>query len=875
MKIIINLFFIIIFCQLKLSAQDYIFFLDSQHEFSYEYSWGFENAPSSLELVFARFPTSTKYKFSGNNSLKIHWKSSELGNWAIAAATDGWAPNDFTLKDSISFMLYTEKAIDAKSFPIMYLEDVYNNKTLKVSVSDYFKKIKTNKWQKISIPISIFKENINNVNLKKIKTIFWGQGIADNLEHTLYIDDLKITGGKVINGDSTVVIVVLGSSTAEGFGAKPIDSSWVNRYRSYIKSIDSSYYVINLGIGGYSTYQIMPTRFMPPVERPKPSITKNITYALTFHPSAIIINLPSNDAAYGYSISEQLKNYDTIFTIASKHNIPVWISTPQPRNFPLDISNEQMRLRDSLINRYGDKTLDFWNPFANIDGTQDSIYGFGDGIHLNNLGHRIIFEKVVNADILSHLNRKVVHSKPIFTSKSDKDRFIDSLILKMSLEEKVGQLVQIVGLDKVDENWIRQGKVGSYLSGVWNPEKAQDFQKIAVEESRLKIPLLFANDVIHGYSTIFPVPLAESCSWNPVLVKKAYEIVAFEAASEGTHWTYAPMVDIARDPRWGRIVEGSGEDPYLGSIMAAARVKGFQGNSLKDKYTIAATAKHYVAYGAAEAGRDYNSVNIGKRILNEIYLPPFKMAVDSGVATIMSAFNDIDGVPASANYYTLTDVLKHQWKFKGFVISDFNSVAELVPHGIAADKSEAALKGFTAGVDVDMVGDTSLGNVYSPNLKDLVNEGKISEDNINQSVRKILGLKYDLGLFENPYIDKNYFEDHAISQEVKDKTALQLSRESIVLLKNQNSVLPINKNINSIAVIGPLADDIENIQGGWAAKGQKDNLISILEAIKNKVSSNVTINFAKGCEINDSNKVGFADALEVAKKSDLIIVVVG
>ncbi len=856
-------------------AQDYIYFLDSQNEFSYPNSWGFETSPSSIELVFARFPINAKHKFSGRNSLKLHWKSVEGGDWGIAAAADGWSPNDFTLKDTISFMLYSEINIDSKNLPLMYLEDVYNNKTLKISVSDHVKKIIPKKWRKVSIPISIFKENISNAKLEKIKTIFWGQNIADNIEHTLLIDDLKITGGKVISGDSTVVIVILGSSTAEGFGATPIDSSWVNRYRSYIKNIDSSFYVINLGLGGYSTYQIMPSRYLPPAQRPNPSVTKNISYALTFHPSAIIINLPSNDAAYGYSVSEQLANYDTVLSIASKNKIPVWIATPQPRNFPLLVRNELMSLRDSILNRYGDKGLDFWNPFANIDGTQDSVYGFGDGIHLNNLGHRIISQKVVDADILNHLSRKINYTQPTPLSKSNKDRFLDSLILKMTLSEKVGQLVQVVSMDKVSEDWIRKGKVGSYLIGVWNPDKAQEFQRIAVEESRLKIPLLFANDIIHGYKTIFPVPLAEACSWNPNLIRRAYEIAAFESAEEGTHWTYAPMVDISRDPRWGRIVEGSGEDTYLGSIIAAARVKGFQGNNLKSKNTIAATAKHFAAYGAAEGGRDYNSVNIGKRILNEVYLPPFKMAVDSGAATIMSSFNDIDGVPASANHFTLTEILKKQWGFEGVVISDFNSIAELIPHGIAKDKSEAALKGLTAGVDIDMVGDTVLGNVYSPSLEDLVRSGKLSEDYINQSVKKVLALKYDLGLFENPFIDKNYFEEHGISQDEKNKTALQLARESIVLLKNKSNILPLNKNIKSIAVIGPLADDVENIQGGWAGKGKHDNLISILKAIKNKVSSETKINFTKGCEITGVQKNGFEDAINAAKKSEVAIVVVG
>lgn len=464
-----------------------------------------------------------------------------------------------------------------------------------------------------------------------------------------------------------------------------------------------------------------------------------------------------------------------------------------------------------------------------------------------------------------------------------KNEKVESLLQQMTLEEKIGQLVQVVGADKVGTDWIREGKVGSYLIGTRGAYEANRLQKIAVEESRLGIPLLFANDVIHGYNTIFPIPLAESCSWNPELIEKAASIAAQEAAAEGTHWTYAPMVDIARDPRWGRIMEGSGEDPYLGSILAAARVKGFQGNSLEDKETIAACAKHFVAYGAAEAGKDYNTVDISERVLREIYLEPFHTAVKSGVATLMSAFNDIGGIPASANKFTLKDILRGEWNFNGFVISDFNSVAELIPHGIAADKKEAALKGFINGVDMDMVGDTLQGNIYSPNLKELVDEGKIPLEFIDNSVRSILSLKYELGLFENPYTDSLYFAENLPSQEERDKITLELARESIVLLKNEehpgssegNKILPLSKNIKSIALIGPLADNKADLLGSWACDGRDSNVVSILEGIKSKVSSSTKINYIEGTEIMEEKPEEFAKAIEMAKNSEVVVLAIG
>ncbi|MDO8548614.1 MAG: glycoside hydrolase family 3 C-terminal domain-containing protein, partial [Ignavibacteria bacterium] len=356
------------------------------------------------------------------------------------------------------------------------------------------------------------------------------------------------------------------------------------------------------------------------------------------------------------------------------------------------------------------------------------------------------------------------------------------------------------------------------------------------------------------------------------------EIAAFEASSEGTHWTYAPMVDIARDPRWGRIMEGSGEDPYLGSIMASSRVKGFQGDDLKDKTKIGACSKHYVAYGGAEGGRDYNTVDISEHTLREVYLRPFHAAVETGVASIMSAFNDLNGIPASGNYFTLTEVLRNEWKWDGVIISDWNSIGELVKHRFAKDKKDAALKGFTAGVDIDMAGDTIDGNVYSPHLKNLVEEGLISEDKIDESVRRVLKMKYKLGLFEDPYVDIEFFKNNTGKvggKSYKDSIALQLAKESIVLLKDENNLLPIKKNIKSIALIGPLANNPEDVLGVWSAAGKPDDVVTVLQGLKNLLGDNTEINFVKGCNINDDDTSGFKEAVEMAKKSDVVILVVG
>lgn len=450
---------------------------------------------------------------------------------------------------------------------------------------------------------------------------------------------------------------------------------------------------------------------------------------------------------------------------------------------------------------------------------------------------------------------------------------VDSLLSKMTLQEKIGQLVRKTDDNSETGEIIREGKIGSMGNMGWRIRDS--LQKIAVEQSRLHIPLVFAADVIHGYHTTLPVPLAQSCSWDPQLVEKAARIAALEAASDGINWTFAPMVDIARDPRWGRIVEGAGEDPYLGSVMAAAYVKGYQGKYLSSKGSIAATAKHYVAYGAAQAGRDYNTVDISERTLREIYLPPFHSAVMAGAASIMSAFNDLNGVPASGNYFTLTKILRDEWKFKGVVISDYNSVGELVNHGVAKNKSDAARVGITAGVDVDLAGDTVMGDIYAPYLENLVKSHIVPESLIDRSARRVLRMKFKLGLFDHPYVDDSYFQKNLPSQEDRNKIALQLADESIVLLKNDNNILPLKKDIHSIALIGPLADDRKDLLGPWAPDGIPGNVVTVLQGIRNKISPGTKINYVKGCDVLDTNCAGFDEAIKAAKESEVAILVVG
>ncbi len=456
----------------------------------------------------------------------------------------------------------------------------------------------------------------------------------------------------------------------------------------------------------------------------------------------------------------------------------------------------------------------------------------------------------------------------------DIEKRIDALIARMTTEEKLGQLQQLDG--DVDGSFrqehpemVRRGLLGSFLN-VRGAKNVNALQRIALEESRLKIPLLFGYDVIHGYRTIFPIPLGEASSWDAAAVERAASIAADEASAVGVRWTFAPMLDIARDPRWGRIMEGSGEDPYLGSVMARARVRGFQGTDYSQPTKIVACAKHFVAYGAAEAGRDYNTTDVSETTLREIYFPPFKAAVEAGVGTVMSAFNDLNGVPTSANPFTLTRVLRGEWKFDGFVVSDYESVKELMNHGVAADEQEAARLALNAGVEIEMVS-----RLYNKHGAQLMREEKLSTATLNEAVRRVLRIKFRLGLFEHPYSDEA--RERTIMSPEKIAAAREIAARSMVLLRNERETLPLSKNLKSIAVIGPLADDQKDMIGAWSADamGKTDNVSTLLAGIKSKVTPQTRILYAKGCDILGDNTEGFAEAARIARESDVAIVAVG
>lgn len=469
-------------------------------------------------------------------------------------------------------------------------------------------------------------------------------------------------------------------------------------------------------------------------------------------------------------------------------------------------------------------------------------------------------------------NRRMNQEESLLNGK------VDSVLALMTLEEKIGQMSQLSGEGEltgpVTENHsylddVKNGKVGSMLN-INGVEYTRKLQQITLSETRLGIPLIFGYDVIHGYKTIFPVPIAEACSWDMELIERSSSIAAKEAAAAGQHWTFAPMVGIARDPRWGRIMEGAGEDTYLGSLIARARVRGFQGDNLSAINTIAACAKHYAAYGAAEGGRDYNTTDMSERTLREVYLPPFKAAVNEGVATFMTSFNEINGIPATGNKM-LDNILRKEWKFNGMVVSDWNAIGELIPHSIARDKKEAAILAMRGGVDMDMEGD-----VYTEVLLQLIKDGKISEDMIDESVRNILRLKFQLGLFDDPYRYCNEQREQKILLNDENRAvARNVARKSIVLLKNENQLLPLSTNIRTLAVIGPLANDQDNILGGWRGRGEAKDAISLLQGIKSKVSPGTKVIYSKGCNIDDSDRSGFRQAISVAKRADIILLAVG
>ncbi len=472
---------------------------------------------------------------------------------------------------------------------------------------------------------------------------------------------------------------------------------------------------------------------------------------------------------------------------------------------------------------------------------------------------------------------------------------VDSLLGKMTLEEKIGQLNQYsstfdvtgpapaAGSNKIRYEQIRKGQVGSMLNVV-GADATRRAQQLAVENSRLGIPLILGLDVVHGYRTMFPIPLGEAASWDLDAIEASARVAGTEAAAAGLHWTFAPMVDICRDARWGRIMEGAGEDPHLGAQVAAARVKGFQGSSLSALDTIAACAKHYAAYGFAEAGRDYNTVDISIQTLRNIALPPFKAAVDAGVATLMNAFNEIGGVPATASVHLQRKILKGEWEFDGFVVSDWGSIGELITHGIAKDNVDAALLAITAGSDMDMES-----SAYVQTLADLVKSGRVEEKLIDDSVRRILRIKFLLGLFDAPYgYSNNEREEQVILSAGHLLTSRDIARKSIVLLKNDGNLLPLNKNRGTIAVIGPLAADKDAPLGSWRAQAITNSAVSLLEGINEAVGSNARVLYSEGAKLaigqrnflqsstyNENDKSGFQAAVETAQKADVVVLAIG
>jgi beta-glucosidase len=454
---------------------------------------------------------------------------------------------------------------------------------------------------------------------------------------------------------------------------------------------------------------------------------------------------------------------------------------------------------------------------------------------------------------------------------ADIESRIEALLAKMTLDEKIGQMSQSTDMRTPLSNRIRdeirKGRWGSFLNAAGPAERAEA-QRIALKESRLGIPLLFGRDVIHGYRTVFPIPLGQAASWDPELIRQAARAAAREASSTGIHWTFAPMLDIARDPRWGRVAETLGEDPFVTSTLGSAMIRGFQGDSLDAPDSIAACAKHYVGYGAAEGGRDYNTTWIPEILLRDVYLRPFHAAREAGVATFMSAFNDLNGVPTSGNAFTLRQVLRQEWKFDGMVVSDYNSITEMIPHGYAADEKDAALKGVRAGVDMEMVSTS-----YYDHLKQLVAAGQIDTKLIDGAVRNILRVKFRMGLFDKgvPSPTELPSQPDANALEVAKK----LAAESIVLLKNERAALPLTKSIGRVAVIGPLADSPADQMGSWVMDGRKDEVRTPLAALRQQLGD-ARVAWAPGLKNSrDTSRDGFAAALDAARGSDVVLMFLG
>lgn len=450
------------------------------------------------------------------------------------------------------------------------------------------------------------------------------------------------------------------------------------------------------------------------------------------------------------------------------------------------------------------------------------------------------------------------------------ERKVEDLLSRMTLEEKLGQMNQISSYGNIEDmsRLIKKGEVGSILNEV-DPVRINALQRVAVEESRLGIPLLIARDVIHGFKTIFPIPLGQAASFNPRLAEDGARIAAIEASAAGIRWTFAPMIDVARDPRWGRIAEGCGEDTYLTSVMGAAMVRGFQGDSLNGATSIAACPKHFVGYGVAEGGRDYNSTFIPERHLRNVYLPPFEAAAEAGAATFMTSFNDNDGVPSTGNSFILKNVLRSEWGFDGLVVSDWASVAEMVTHGFAADSKEAAMKAVNAGLDMEMVSYT-----FVKELPGLIKEGKVKEATVDNAVRNILRIKYRLGLFDNPYVDEKRIKVMYAPSHLE--AAKQAALESAILLKNDKETLPLQTSVKTVAVVGPMANAPYEQLGTWVFDGEKTRTVTPLNAIKELVGDKVQVIYEPGLTYSrDKNMAGVNRAAAVAARADVILAFVG
>lgn len=447
---------------------------------------------------------------------------------------------------------------------------------------------------------------------------------------------------------------------------------------------------------------------------------------------------------------------------------------------------------------------------------------------------------------------------------------IEALLSKMTLEEKIGQMNQITSYGNIEDmsGLIKNGEIGSILNEV-DPVRVNALQRVAMEESRLGIPLLMARDVIHGFKTIFPIPLGQAASFNPQVAEDGARVAAVEASSVGIRWTFAPMIDVSRDPRWGRIAESCGEDTYLSSVMGAAMVKGFQGDSLNNPTSIAACAKHFVGYGASEGGRDYNSTFISERSLRNVYLPPFEAAAKAGAATFMTSFNDNDGVPSTGNKFILRDVLRDEWGFDGLVVTDWNSAREMIAHGFAADDKDAAALSVNAGVDMEMVSYT-----FVKHLPEQIKAGKVKEATIDDAVRNILRVKFRLGLFDNPYVDEKkpsvmYNESHLAA-------AKRAAEESAILLKNDGEVLPLKSVVRTVAVVGPLADAPHDQLGTWIFDGEKAHTQTPLAAIKAMYGDKVQVIYEQGLAYSrDKNTAGISKAVSAAQRADVVIAFVG